>query len=340
MGLRQRDERGQLGSPQCATVPHSPGVSERETLDVVAGRTTSPKSSSGIHCRHLTSSLPLRLPVPAAMVIKAVIFDIGGVVIGSPVVGVTIYERTHGLPANYLNVAITASGHEGAFQRLERGELGLEAFYEQFGSELSRTERNNKAYQVYCGKMKLHCPALPTSLKIDGKDLWTIMMAQASTPDMLVLNAINFLRESGKFKIAALTNNFVVPDAPTSITSSKPRSHMTIAELKGAIDTEEKRDAQAAGAPTDTLKSLFDMFFESAVEGMRKPDPRFYQLALDRLGVKAEEAVFLDDIGLNLIAARKLGINTIRVNPGKSLEAVKELESYVQIPLREGISKL
>jgi hypothetical protein len=44
---------------------------------------------------------------------------------------------------------------------------------------------------------------------------------------------------------------------------------MTIAELKGTIDTEEKRDAQAAGAPTDTLKSLFDMFFESAVEGMR-----------------------------------------------------------------------
>jgi hypothetical protein len=174
MGLRQRDERGQLGSPQCATVPHSPGVSERETLDVVAGRRTSPKSSSGIHCRHRTSSLPLRLPVPAAMVIKAVIFDMyarsspvhaglltrpnersGGVVIGSPVVGVTIYERTHGLPANYLNVAITASGHEGAFQRLERGELGLEAFYEQFGSELSRTERNNKAFQVYCGKMKL-----------------------------------------------------------------------------------------------------------------------------------------------------------------------------------------
>lgn len=44
----------------------------------------------------------------------------------------------------------------------------------------------------------------------------------------------------------------------------------------------------------------------------RKPDPKFFQLALDRLGVKAEETVFLDDIGHNLAAAAKMGIKTIR----------------------------
>lgn len=48
--------------------------------------------------------------------------------------------------------------------------------------------------------------------------------------------------------------------------------------------------------------------------GDRKPDPRFFQLALDRLGVKAEETVFLDDIGHNLQAAAKMGIKTIRTS--------------------------
>lgn len=45
---------------------------------------------------------------------------------------------------------------------------------------------------------------------------------------------------------------------------------------------------------------------------MRKPDERFYKLALERVGCEASECVFLDDIGLNLKAAEKLGINTIR----------------------------
>jgi len=44
----------------------------------------------------------------------------------------------------------------------------------------------------------------------------------------------------------------------------------------------------------------------------RKPDPEFYQHALDLLKVQASEVVFLDDIGPNLKAAQKLGITTIR----------------------------
>lgn len=51
---------------------------------------------------------------------------------------------------------------------------------------------------------------------------------------------------------------------------------------------------------------------DTRVRTFRKPDPKFFQLALDRLGVKAEETVFLDDIGHNLAAAAKMGIKTIR----------------------------
>lgn len=85
--------------------------------------------------------------------IKAVIFDVGGVIVGSPIVGVGIYEVAHQLPNHYLNVAITHQGHGGAFQRLERGEISLDLFYELFGEQLSQTEGNNEAYKKYCKKM-------------------------------------------------------------------------------------------------------------------------------------------------------------------------------------------
>jgi putative hydrolase of the HAD superfamily len=57
----------------------------------------------------------------------------------------------------------------------------------------------------------------------------------------------------------------------------------------------------------------FDVVVESAVEGLRKPDPRIYEVTLERLGVSATEAIFLDDLGINLKPARELGIATIKV---------------------------
>jgi epoxide hydrolase-like predicted phosphatase len=48
------------------------------------------------------------------------------------------------------------------------------------------------------------------------------------------------------------------------------------------------------------LAQNFDVFIESSKVGMRKPDPRIYQLCLDKLSLKAEECVYLDDIGFNL----------------------------------------
>ena len=61
------------------------------------------------------------------------------------------------------------------------------------------------------------------------------------------------------------------------------------------------------------IMGLFEFVLESSKEGVRKPDPRIYQLALERLGVAPEEAVYLDDLGINLKPARALGIHTIKV---------------------------
>ncbi|KAK4056123.1 hypothetical protein OIO90_002854 [Microbotryomycetes sp. JL221] len=284
------------------------------------------------------------------MTIKAVIFDIGGVCVGSPIEGVNEAERLYNLPVNYLNASITARGKQGAFQRLERGELDLETFYRRFGQEMSDTTIGNQAYKVYCERRGKPLPTnLPHKLDINGKEMWAIMMKPATEPDQNIIEAINALR--GRFKIAALTNNFNVPGVPKSATPTtstkssqienplKPKQIVSFEQLRESLH-ESRKDPNNAGAPNEMLKSMFDLFVESSVEGLRKPDPKFYQLALDRLGVKPNETVFLDDIGHNLVAAKKLGINTIRVELQKSAQAVDQLEKIVGIPLKRGLAKL
>lgn len=55
---------------------------------------------------------------------------------------------------------------------------------------------------------------------------------------------------------------------------------------------------------------------QSALEGVKKPDAAIYQRTLDRLGVRAEEAVFLDDIGSNVKKAAEMGMKTVKVRVG------------------------
>ncbi|GAA5886893.1 hypothetical protein JCM5296_005183 [Sporobolomyces johnsonii] len=275
------------------------------------------------------------------MPIKAVIFDIGGVVVGSPVAAIGRAEQQWSLPPHWLNAAITARGEQGAFQRLERGELGIEEFYRRFGEELSEVGRGNEAYQAYCRKAGIECPALPTEVKIDGRELWSIMMDPATEPDEVVVNAINRLRGSKLYKVAALTNNFAA--AGHNPTRHRPASGankpVSTAELRASLKA-AAADPDSKGSGNDVLRSLFDEYIESCVEGLRKPDVKFFQLALDRIGVKAEETVFLDDIGHNLTVARKMGIHTIRVHHGRSKEAIQELERVLGTSLLQTPSKL
>jgi putative hydrolase of the HAD superfamily len=60
------------------------------------------------------------------------------------------------------------------------------------------------------------------------------------------------------------------------------------------------------------LDSLFDVVVDSAFVGMRKPEPEIFVLTLERLGLQAEECLFVDDLELNCEAARELGLNAVR----------------------------
>ncbi|EPQ27295.1 uncharacterized protein PFL1_05218 [Pseudozyma flocculosa PF-1] len=258
--------------------------------------------------------------------IKAIIFDIGGVVVGSPLFAINAYEKDHGLPFQYLNVAITAQGHGGAFQRFERNELDLYSFYRQFGHELSNVEANNRHYTAFCKARGMDVPALPKELKIDGRDLFGQMMRRSLQVDPKMSHAIQKLRATGRYKIAALTNNFAPPTAPSTPAGERGASGP-------APSLEEELDHLGLGAKQDGVKNLFDEYIESAKVGMRKPDPNFYRYALDLLKVEPSQTVFLDDIGHNLKAAKDLGIFTIRVNSKDSTDALRQLSKVTGLEL-------
>jgi putative hydrolase of the HAD superfamily len=77
---------------------------------------------------------------------------------------------------------------------------------------------------------------------------------------------------------------------------------------------------------------LFDVVVESSRVGLRKPDPAIYRLVCDELDVTPDEAVFLDDLGVNLKPARAMGMTTIKVvDPADALD---ELEAVVGFPVR------
>jgi putative hydrolase of the HAD superfamily len=205
---------------------------------------------------------------------NAVIFDLGGVVMGSPLHAIAAYERELGIPAGFVNRHVVATGAGGAWSRLERGELALDAFCALFDAE---------------------CAAAGHALS--GRAMME-RIAVAAQPRPRMLTAIDRIRARG-LRTAALTNNW------------------------RGDGTRER----------DWLGPCFDVVVESAVEQIRKPDPRIYRIALERLGVAAREAVFLDDIGRNLKPARELGMTTIKVDD--EARALAELADVLGFALAE-----
>ena len=132
-------------------------------------------------------------------------------------------------------------------------------------------------------------------------DAARLMAAVASGfgPRPAMATAIQRIR-AAKLRTAALTNNWPRPDG-------------------------------AEFPPTGSGLG-FDVVIESAVVGLRKPDPRIYELALSKLGVDAAEAVFLDDLGINLKPARAMGMTTIKVSDAD--RALDELADVLGFEVR------
>lgn len=87
----------------------------------------------------------------------------------------------------------------------------------------------------------------------------------------------------------------------------------------------------ARNAAVAEVMAMFDEVIESSKVGMRKPDPRIYALACERMRVAPFEVVYLDDLGINLKPARELGMRTIKVT-GED-QALADLEAMLGLPL-------
>jgi len=126
----------------------------------------------------------------------------------------------------------------------------------------------------------------------------TIGEKSGARPEML--RAITAVRASGR-SVAALTNNWA----------------------------DDRGDSVPSGLKFD---EHFDAIVESAKVGLRKPDPRIYELACQRLDASPHECVFLDDLGINLKPAKSMGMATIKVTSAD--QALDELEDILGHPVR------
>jgi epoxide hydrolase-like predicted phosphatase len=91
----------------------------------------------------------------------------------------------------------------------------------------------------------------------------------------------------------------------------------------------EFRDGWRKLVPAD---ELFEVIVDSSEVGVRKPDPRIFELALARLGdVEPESALFLDDFPSNVAAAEKLGMRGVLVRPDLA-EALAALDALLEAP--------
>lgn len=155
----------------------------------------------------------------------------------------------------------------------------------------SKLERGEVDIDAFCELFEAEAQLAGGS--IDGR---VVLESLRGVPRPNMIDAVRCCHEH--FKTALLTNNFI---------------------------------ALKDGEGFDWLAELFDEIVESAVERVRKPDPRFYLIACDRLGVEPDRCVFLDDLGINLKPARELGMTTIKVVDPAT--AITDLETVLDLLL-------
>ena len=77
--------------------------------------------------------------------------------------------------------------------------------------------------------------------------------------------------------------------------------------------------------------AAINVVIESSKLGLRKPDPEIYRLACREIGVEPTEAVYLDDLGINLKPAKAMGMQTIKVLNAR--QALTELGAILDMDL-------
>jgi putative hydrolase of the HAD superfamily len=170
----------------------------------------------------------------------------------------------------------------------------------------ARFERSDTTFDAFCDEFEAEARTLGHA--VDGRAIMALLHGEIR-PQMV--EAVRRCKAAGLL-VACLTNN--VRAAPT------------------AVDGEFSESNQPGRADVRAAMALFDHVTESSLAGIRKPEPRFYELACEALAIEPDEAVFLDDLGINLKPAAAMGMRTIKV--GDPDVALAALESIIGVTLR------
>ena len=121
--------------------------------------------------------------------------------------------------------------------------------------------------------------------EVRGANVLALLAGEIRPAMVAALDAV----KAAGFKTACLTNNVVATGAESM-----------------AIDTDRSLALAA-------VMARFDAIVESSKVGVRKPEPRFYEIACELLDVQPSQCIFLDDLGINLKPAAAMGMRTIKV---------------------------
>lgn len=209
------------------------------------------------------------------MAIRAVVFDIGGILEvipegGDPATRFPALDEEWnarlGLPPGHLTRCFEAVAADGAF-----GRCTYEEWCARFRATLGMSQADFDAYMAA---------------------FWDIYMGN---PNEELIAYFRGLRP--RCHTAILSNSFV-----------------------GAREQEEKRYG---------FTSMVDVAIYTHEEGIRKPEPRIYAILCERLGLRPEEIVFLDDVEANVAAARALGIHAILFHD--NAQAIADVQTCLEI---------
>lgn len=194
--------------------------------------------------------------------IKAIIFDIGGVV---------TFTDFHKLYTNFanrvgINPEFVIQYHPNSWDKLLVGDITLDGFFQDMKDAGAKDS-------------------------LDLKIIWLEETLKVRAVNEELLNVITKLRKN--YKVGVLTN--LSP------------SRLMVDQHMGIYDH-------------------FDFAILSCIEHLKKPDPKFYQLALSKANATASECIFIDDKESNIIAARELGFKDIAYTTNELLfEELKKL---------------
>lgn len=212
--------------------------------------------------------------------VKAVIWDFGGVLTTSPFEAFNVYEAERGLPKDLIRTINATNGDTNAWAQFESNAVTLDEFDGLFAAEAKERGYN-----------------------VPGKDIIALLSGDLRPKMVEALRRI-----SERLITGCITNN-----------------------VKAGEGAGMARSADKVAA-NDAVMDMFQVVIQSSKVGLRKPDPKIYQMALKALDIAPEDAVYIDDLGINLKPARAMGMQTIKVVDADV--ALAELEDAVGFALQ------